>query len=89
MIRRIDDLGRIVIPKEMRNEIGLKNGDEANIEVQDNNIIISNPNKFDLKAYLEEQIKECNNKLELEPFENEVLAIKVDIYKSIYDKCFK
>lgn len=47
MNRNIDKLGRIVIPKEMRKEIGLKNGDEVKIEVHDSKIIVSNPNQGD------------------------------------------
>lgn len=43
MKRRLDDLGRLVIPKEYRDEIGLENGSEANIEMRDNEIIITNP----------------------------------------------
>lgn len=44
MNRKFDDLGRIVIPKEMRDKIGLKNGDEATIELVGDKIIISNIN---------------------------------------------
>lgn len=45
MNRKFDELGRIVIPKEMRNKLGLKNGDEATIELIDDKIVISNKNK--------------------------------------------
>lgn len=31
--RRIDDLGRIVLPKEIRKELGLAEGDEMDIEI--------------------------------------------------------
>jgi|GEM_PF-5597200 len=33
MIRRIDDLGRVVIPKELRTAIGINAGDELEIFV--------------------------------------------------------
>lgn len=59
MIRNFDSLGRIVIPKEMRKELGFTENLEANIELKDNAIIIKNPRKFDLKKYIKEiQLKE-------------------------------
>ena len=45
MNRKFDDLGRIVIPKEMRNKLGFGNRDEANIELVDDKIVITNMNK--------------------------------------------
>ncbi len=41
MVRRIDDLGRIVIPKELRRRLRIKNGDNLEIAVDDDSIIIS------------------------------------------------
>lgn len=39
IIRRIDDLGRIVLPKEIRKNLKIKEGDMLEIYVQDNNVI--------------------------------------------------
>ena len=39
-IRQIDDLGRIVIPKDLRNQYGIKPGDRICIEASDSGIII-------------------------------------------------
>ena len=39
MNRKIDDLGRIVLPKEMRRQLDIKENDPLNIELQDNKII--------------------------------------------------
>ena len=47
MNRKFDKLGRIVIPKEMRDKLELGEGAEAKIELVDNEIIITNPNKDD------------------------------------------
>lgn len=58
MNRKIDDMGRIVIPKEMRKKLGLNNGEEVNIELAGDKVVISNPNSFDLKKYIEEEINE-------------------------------
>lgn len=41
IIRRIDDLGRIVIPKEIRKNLRIKDGDNLEIFVKDENIILS------------------------------------------------
>lgn len=59
MIRNFDSLGRIVIPKEMRKELGFEENSEANIELKGSEIVIKNPKKFDLKKYIKEiQLKE-------------------------------
>ena len=34
IIRRIDDLGRVVIPKEIRNKLNIKEGDPLEISVE-------------------------------------------------------
>ncbi len=39
--RRIDDLGRIVIPKEIRKNLKIRNGEMLEIMVDDENIILS------------------------------------------------
>lgn len=40
IIRRIDDLGRIVIPKELRKNMRIKNGDSLEIFVDNDNVIL-------------------------------------------------
>ena len=40
MIRRVDDLGRIVIPIEIRNTLGIENRDALEIFVEDDKIIL-------------------------------------------------
>lgn len=47
MEKRIDNLGRIVIPREMRKSIGVEDGDNVTIELIDNKIVISNPSEND------------------------------------------
>ena len=40
IVRKIDDLGRIVIPAEMRRILGIQEGDELEIALDDNRIEI-------------------------------------------------
>ncbi len=40
IVRRIDDLGRIVLPVELRRGLELDNGDSLEIFVEDNTIIL-------------------------------------------------
>lgn len=40
MVRRIDDLGRIVIPKELRRTLNIADGDAMDISVDGNKIIL-------------------------------------------------
>lgn len=57
MNRKIDDLGRLVIPKEMRNKLEIKDNDPVNIECIENKIIITNPSEIDYKARVKEAIE--------------------------------
>jgi len=76
MIRKIDNLGRIVIPKEMRKAISVDNGDPIHMEMKDNQIIITNPGQT-----AEDRILAAIDKLlccgeELDPqFQKEMLEI--------------
>lgn len=40
IIRRVDELGRIVIPKEMRNSMGVCEGDAFEIAVENGNFVL-------------------------------------------------
>lgn len=40
IIRRVDDLGRIVIPKETRTNFDIKEGDALEIFVEEDNILL-------------------------------------------------
>lgn len=67
MNRKIDDLGRLVIPKEMRKQLGIKNNDPVNIECTGDKIIITNPNKKDdFKEFILNEIKSGQKSLGLE-----------------------
>jgi len=60
MNRRIDDLGRIVIPKEMRKKLNIKTDDRLNIELIDNQIIITKDNNdYEKMNETIKMIKDC------------------------------
>lgn len=45
MTRKVDDLGRIVLPAEMRRTFGISEGDLLDISVEENRIILSKQQK--------------------------------------------
>lgn len=53
MIRRLDDLGRLVIPKEIRKKYKMNEGDSIEIYLKDDNICIR---KYDMTSPFFEQI---------------------------------
>lgn len=58
VLRRIDDLGRIVIPKEIRKNLKIKNGDSMEIFVDDGAIVLK---KFSLLKDLSDVAQKCSN----------------------------
>ena len=43
--KKIDSLGRIVIPKSIRDSVGFKDGDEIYFKVKDNKVILEKDNQ--------------------------------------------
>lgn len=41
IVRRLDDLGRVVIPSEIRTELGIEHGTPMLIAVDDSNIVVT------------------------------------------------
>ncbi len=60
VIRRIDELGRIVIPKEIRKTLYIKNGDSLEIHVEKESIILK---KYSELSGVNELIKKIVNEL--------------------------
>ena len=59
MKRKVDSLGRLVIPVEMREELKIKNGDEVSIELKGNSIVIKNAKNVEIASYIKEiQLRE-------------------------------
>lgn len=51
IVRRVDDLGRVVIPKEIRRNLGIHEGDPLEIFVENGCICLR---KYDPNAYDED-----------------------------------
>lgn len=65
MNRKIDELGRLCIPKEMRNKLGIKDNDPVNIKCIENKIIITNPKEVDYKAIIDKAITNIDILIEI------------------------
>ena len=58
VVRKIDDLGRIVIPKEIRKTLGIRDGESLEIIVEDDNIKLSKKNIINnYKTYISDLCK--------------------------------
>lgn len=69
IIRRIDDLGRIVIPKEIRNLLNIQTDDNIEIYIENKNIILSKYDKaMDLKSYADKLVDIITNNSDIRLF---------------------
>ncbi len=61
IVRRIDDLGRVVIPKEIRKTLRIKDGEALEIEVTNDNIVLRKYSSLsDIEGFLNILIDEVN-----------------------------
>lgn len=83
VVRRIDDLGRIVIPKEIRKTLRLKNGENLEIFVDENdNIILKKYSQIDkLKEFASSITDSINNVTK-----KSVFIINTDSFVSVSGK---
>ncbi|MEF9920302.1 MAG: AbrB/MazE/SpoVT family DNA-binding domain-containing protein [Erysipelotrichaceae bacterium] len=89
IVRRLDDLGRLVIPKEIRKQFRLKEGDSIEFYIDQERIIIQ---KYDVMSrYIEEIIIMCETLNNM--YKNTVVFIQDDIISKsefpIYDLFIK
>ena len=63
--RKVDDLGRVVIPASMRRSLGIGLGDEVEITVEDDRVILVKP---------AEQCAFCGSQHELTSFRGKVVC---------------
>lgn len=89
MIRKIDKLGRITIPAEMRKQLGLEIDDDVNIQVIDNQLVVTNINKFNVKLYVLDKLNELDEddyKLGTNPVLDVEYLTKRQIYNDLKQK---
>ena len=63
IVRNVDELGRIVIPKEMRRTMNIKNSDPIEIFVEEDKIILKKYEKCCCLCAGSENLVEFKNKL--------------------------
>lgn len=59
--KKIDNLGRIVIPNEFRKSLGIELDQEIKMDLIDNKIVISNINGMRSKEEIEKMYKDIRN----------------------------
>ena len=65
MSRKVDDLGRVVIPAEMRKAFGIREGDQIDIGVEEDRIILQR--KHDLCVF-------CSSSNDLKEFRDRMVC---------------
>lgn len=91
--RRIDDLGRVMLVKEVRNKVGIKIGELLRIEVNDKEIIIrkmdENVGKEELTNALK-NFEETLKKIEINPTSvityKDKIMYNIEIIKSLLNQ---
>ena len=78
IIRRIDDLGRVVIPKEIRRNLGIKEGDALEIYVQEGSVtFVPYRAEMELKEQLSRLIADYNlDEQDNEKFQKAISELK-------------
>lgn len=61
--RKIDELGRIVIPMEIRNNMNIKEKDDFQIYIENDKIILQKPNNYCIYCHSKEKLKTFSNML--------------------------
>ena len=85
MVRHVDDLGRIVVPKEIRRILGINTGDPVEFFVHDGCVVVK---WYDAVGDMEQVIEHFENLVELKgsllnPVHRSALMAKVQEMKSI------
>lgn len=79
MVRKIDDLGRVVIPKEIRRTMGISSGTPLEIYISDEGIVLKKKYQkaelYDLLESISEAVEDSYLKLE----EQKLVSIRKNI----------
>ena len=82
IIRRIDNLGRIVIPKEIRKNLRIKNGENLEIFINQEDIILKKYYQIDKLKYLSDELTKSIYKI----LKKDVMITNNEAILSINDK---
>ena len=58
IIRRVDDLGRVVIPKEIRRTLGIREGEPLEIYTEENTVCFKKYQSRDFYEWFEDTVNE-------------------------------
>lgn len=61
MLKKIDDLGRVIIPFEYRKELGIELNQQLEVEKVGNKIVLTNPKGMRSKEEIEKMYKDIRN----------------------------
>jgi len=90
VVRRIDELGRIVIPKEIRKNMRIKNGDSLEIFLDDENIVLKKYSPIEtLESILENYVESFNQVMKHNVIitdRDKVIAIAGSLKKKYFGK---
>ena len=85
MVRKIDNLGRVVIPKELRRKLNINEGDSVTIIDQKNIVIIKKYSKCCIFCGGEEELQEykgiCSCRKCADELNNKAVFIEEKVYK--------
>lgn len=80
IVRRIDDLGRVVIPKEIRRTMKIREGDPLIISTTENGVLFE---KYDVNADITDSLKGVIDNFESDLTKEEIEDIR-KVIKSVY-----
>lgn len=92
VIRKIDNLGRIVVPKEIRKNLNIRNGDDVQIFIDEDKIVLKKYQKVltireNAQKYLSRISKLCNGEIYVCDKEKVVAGVKEGLIdKSVDNK---
>ena len=64
IIRRVDDLGRVVIPKDVRKTLHIREGDPLEIYVTDSGGVVFQPYRPDITRHIRDMKEETRDALD-------------------------